>query len=99
MHAIVHAVDVKYSDRLSGMIAEKLNKLGRIAAEAVRGDVYLRKENKDGKLVKVVEVKIQLPGGSLVLKKEGSTFDQAVHAAFRATARWVQKAKSRRRPH
>ena len=53
MHAIVHAVDVKYSDRLSGMIAEKLNKLGRIAADAVRGDVYLRRENKDGKLIKL----------------------------------------------
>jgi putative sigma-54 modulation protein len=99
MHAIVHAVDVKYSERLSGMIAEKLNKLGRIAADAVRGDVYLRRENKDGKLIKVVEVKIQLPGGSLVLKKEGITFDHAVHAAFRAALRWVQKAKSRRRPH
>ena len=58
MHAIVHAVDVKYSDRLSGMIAEKLNKLGRIAADEVRGDVYLRRENKDGKLIKFFEVKM-----------------------------------------
>lgn len=99
MHAIVHAVDVKHSDRLSGMIAEKLNKLGRIAAEAVRGDVYLRKVNKDGKYLKVVEVKLQLPGGSLVLKKEGSTFDQAIHDAFRTAARWVLKAKSKRRPY
>jgi hypothetical protein len=59
MHAIVHAVDVKKSDRLSGLIAEKFNKLGKFALEAVRGDVYLRTEHKDGKIVKVVEVKVQ----------------------------------------
>ncbi len=99
MHAIVHAVDVKNSDRLSGLIAEKFNKLGKFAFEAIRGDVYLRTEHKDGKIVKVVEVKVQLPGGTLVLKKKGLTFDQAVHSAFRAASRWVNKAKSRRRFH
>jgi ribosome-associated translation inhibitor RaiA len=47
----------------------------------------------------VVEVKVQLPGGSVVLKKKGLTFDQAVHSAFRAASRWVSKTKSRRRSH
>ena len=72
MHAIVHAVDVKNSDRLSGLIAEKFNKLGKFALEAVRGDVYLRTEHKDGKIVKVVEVKVQLPGGLCNPQKEGT---------------------------
>jgi ribosome-associated translation inhibitor RaiA len=55
--------------------------------------------HKDGKIVKVVEVKVQLPGGSIILKKKGLTFDQAVHSAFRAASRWVSKTKSRRRSH
>lgn len=99
MKVNVQAVNFNVDKKLVVFVEEKLSKLEKYFDKIVSTDVYLRVENTSGKENKEVEIKVQVPGDELVIKKTCKTFEEAVDSAEQSLERMLVKYKEKIRAH
>ena len=93
MKVHVHPVDFTVDQKLVDFIQKKLDNFYDRIIEA---DVHLKLENTNTKENKIVEVKVHIPGESLVVKKQFKTFEEGIDSSVEPLERMLLKYKEKR---
>lgn len=96
MKVNIQAVSFTVDQKLVDFIERKLQKVANIYEKIVDADVYLKLENTSSKENKITEIRLNVPGDSLVVKKQGKTFEECVDESILPLERMVLKYKETR---
>lgn len=98
MRLQMHAVHFEADAKLLGFIQTKLGKLETFYDRITSGEVFLRLDKSENKKLKdkVLEVKINIPGGELFVKERGQTFEEATDIALDALKSQIKKYKEKK---
>ena len=77
-------------------VQKKLDKLDNFYDRIIEADVHLKLENTNTKENKIVEVKVHIPGESLVVKKQFKTFEEGIDSSVEPLERMLLKYKEKR---
>lgn len=93
----INAVGFTADNSLNQFLQKKLNKLDTFYDRIVDSEVFLKldKGDKLNTHKKKIEVKVNLPGDSIVVKETGSTFEEATDLAMDALTRKVKQFKEK----
>lgn len=95
MKVHVHPVDFTVDQKLVDFIQKKLDKLDHFYDKIIEADVHLKLENTSAKENKIVEIKVHVPGESLVIKKQFKTFEEGIDTAIEPLERMLLKYKEK----
>ena len=93
----VHSIHFDADMKLLEFIQSKLNKLDMFYDRITGGEVFLRLDKGDTKRVrnKMLEIKISLPGATLFVKEQASSFEEAMDIAIEALKIQLKKFKDK----
>jgi putative sigma-54 modulation protein len=97
MNIKINSVKFSSSSKLETFIEEKVKKLGQYSDEIIGAEVFLRLENTQDTDNKIAEIKIDIPGNELFVKKQSKSFEESTDSAVDALKRQITKAKEKRR--
>lgn len=87
--------DVKLLDFLQ----KKLDKLETFNDSIIDGEVFLKLDTNDSKGNKVVNIKLNMPGNSIVVKEQRSTFEEAIDVSYDILKNQLSKLKEKSLSH
>lgn len=93
----VNAVGFTADKSLYDFLQKKLDKLDQFYDRIIDAEVYLKllKGEKQNTHLKRVEVKVNVPGDSIIVKETGTTFEEATNIAMDVLVRKVRKFKEK----
>lgn len=77
--------------KLTDYINEKLQKLERFHSKIIESIVYLKLENSGQVKDKVIELKINIPGNTLMASNTDKTFESSFDGAMESIKRQLKK--------
>ena len=95
MKVNLHNVGFTVDQKLVDFIQKKMDKLDLFYDKVIDADVYLKLDNTTAKENKIVEVKVHIPGESLVVKKQFKTFEEGIDSAITPLERMLLKHKDK----
>ncbi len=95
MNVQINAVGLTVREGLDEYINKKMSKLPRFNDGIMSVEVILKVEKDDNLENKLVEVNVDIKGGSVFAKKQGSTFEEATDQVFEVLKRQVVKNKEK----
>ncbi len=80
-------------------VQRKLNKLDTFNDRIVNGEVYLRLEGSESSRIKhkIVEVKLLIPGDSIFVQQQGTTFEEATDMVLDTLKNKLKRHKDKQR--
>ena len=84
-------------DELIKFAEEKVSTLTKFHDKIVDAEVFLKVQNTSDKENKITEVKINIPGSELIIKRETKTFEEGLNAAVDNLKRQLKKSKEKHR--
>lgn len=100
MNISVKSVHFHADAKLLEYVEQKLGRLNRYFDRAVEAEVHLKLQDTGSQIhEKITEVKIHVPGGWMVDKKTGKTFEAAITASTDALKRQLTRYKERTNDH
>lgn len=96
MKVHLHPVNFNVDQKLVDFVQKKLDKLENFYDRIIEADVHLKLENTSAKENKIVEIKLHVPGESLVVKKQTKTFEEGVDSSITPLERMLLKHKEKR---
>jgi putative sigma-54 modulation protein len=97
MNLNTQAVHFTADQKLLDYIDSKLGKLNTYYDRILETKVFLKLENSGQVRDKIVEVKIALPGNTMVVTESNKTFEAAVDKAYTTLKRQLIRFKERQR--
>jgi putative sigma-54 modulation protein len=82
--------------RLEEFVHERMNKLIKRYKYIIDANVTLRLDKSETKENKVAEIRVNVPGEPLYVKKQSKTFEEAVSDSVDALHRMMEKFKDKR---
>ncbi|MEN9400146.1 MAG: ribosomal subunit interface protein [Bacteroidota bacterium] len=95
MEIQVHAIHFSADAKLVDFIKEKVTKLELFFENITACEVYLRLDKSDDKENKISEIKLLIPGKTLIAKKQCKSFEEATDQATEALRKQVHKHKEK----
>ncbi len=95
MRFTIHAINFSPKSTLKKFIAKRIDKFQHYYGKIVAADLYLKHEKSAHERAKKVEIKVSIPGDTLMVKKESSTFEEAIDAASRTVERLLKRRKEK----
>ena len=96
MNISVRSVHFRADEKLLSYVDEKLSRLNRYFDRTVEAEVHLKLQDTGGPVhEKIAEVKIHVPGGWMMDKRSGRTFEAAITASAEALKRQLTRHKER----
>lgn len=97
MNILVNAVGFTADLSLVDFVKRKIKKVETFYDRIIDGEVYLKLDKGDSNRFqkKSIEVKLNVPGGSIFVKEEGTTFEEATDIAVEVLSRQVKKHKQK----
>jgi putative sigma-54 modulation protein len=95
----VHSVHFTADQKLLDFIQKKVDKLETFYDRFTDGEVFLRVDKPETHDNKVVEIKLNIPGGVLFAKSQKSSFEAATDDATESLRRQVNKHKEKQGAH
>lgn len=95
MKVNVQSVNFNADKGLIEFIEKKLNSLEKFYDKIVDSEVYLKVQQTSEKENKTVEVKLNIPGNDIVVKKQCKTFEEGTMLAVESLKRSLEKAKEK----
>ncbi len=89
------AVQFKADQKLIDFTEKRLNKLEQFFDRIISAEVYLKLENSGQVKDKVAEVRINVPGNTLITKETQKSFEAAIDAAADSLRRQIIKHKEK----
>jgi putative sigma-54 modulation protein len=99
MEIVVQSVHFDADVKLQEFIDKKLKKLETFYDHVVSADVILKLENSGQVKDKIAEIKLNVPGATLLAKEACKTFEEAVDLCSDALKRQLQKHKDKSNGH
>lgn len=93
----VQSVNFSADQKLISHIQKRLDKLEQFHDRIVDGEVFLKVDNNNTKQNKITEIKINIPGHDIVVKKQCRSFEEATDLSTEALSRQLKKHKERSR--
>lgn len=95
MKVQVQSVNFKADQKLVDFIQKRMDKLDQFYDRIIDGEVYLKVDNNHTRENKIVEVRVNVPGNDLMVKKECTSFEEATDLATDALRRQLDKHKAK----
>lgn len=95
MKVNVQSVNFNVDKSLVDFIEKKINGLEKYYDKIVDSDVYLKVQQTSDKENKSVDIKLNIPGNDLVVKKQSKTFEEGVMLATDSLKRQLTKKKEK----
>ena len=99
MKVNMQSVNFNADRKLIDFIQKKMDKLDTFYDKVIQSDVFLKVENTSDKENKIVEVKVNVPGDSFVVKKQCKTFEEGTDMAVSSLERQLLKRKEKLNAH
>lgn len=95
MKVQVQSVNFNADKDLIDFIDKKVNSLEKFYDRIVDAEVYLKVQQTSEKENKLVDIKINVPGNDLVVKKQSKTFEEGVMLSVDSLKRQLTKKKEK----
>jgi putative sigma-54 modulation protein len=99
MEITVQSVHFDADVKLQEFIDKKLRKLETFFDHIVSVDVILKLENSGQVKDKIAEIKLNVPGATMLAKESCKTFEEAIDESADALRRQLQKHKDKMNEH
>jgi putative sigma-54 modulation protein len=98
MRLQIQAIHFDADSKLLSFIQQKMDKLDTFYDRITSGEVFLRLDKRDSNKVhtKLLEVKLYVPGGTVFVKEEGTTFEEATDLAIDTLKIQIKKYKDKK---
>lgn len=97
MNVKINSIHFDADSKLESFIQTKLNKIKKFHDGIVSAEVFLRVEKKQSQENKITEIKLEIPGADLFVKKQCSTFEEATTEAIEALSTQLKKYKEKQK--
>jgi putative sigma-54 modulation protein len=97
MKVYTQSVNFNADKSLIEFVEKKVGLLVKFHDKIVDAEVFLKVENTSDKENKVTEIKINIPGSELIVKKITKTFEEGVSSAIDSLKRQLKKSKEKHR--
>lgn len=97
MNILIKSVHFTADLKLEEFIKNKLNKLKQYDDRIVRANVFLKFEKSQDLENKITEIKLEIPGSELFVKKQTNSFEKSTDSAIDALKKQLQKFKEKQR--
>ncbi|APZ46631.1 ribosomal subunit interface protein [Polaribacter reichenbachii] len=97
MKVFTQSVNFNADKELIKFVDEKVSTLSRFHDKIVDAEVFLKVQNTSDKENKITEVKINIPGSELIIKRETKTFEEGINAAVDNLKRQLKRSKEKHR--
>lgn len=95
MKVFTQSVNFKADTELIKFVEKKVEGLERFHDKIVDAEVFLKVQNTSEKENKITEIKINIPGNGLMVKRETKTFEEGVNLAVDSLKRQLKKSKDK----
>lgn len=96
MHINVKAIHFSVDSKLLNHVEKKLGRLGKLYNRIEGIEVHLKLQDTGGKVQeKIAEVHMHVPGGWLIDRKTGKTFESAINASTETLRRQLARYKEK----
>lgn len=99
MKVNVQSVNFNVDRKLVDFVENKTSSLDRYFDKVIGIDVYLKVQNTSEKENKITEIKVNIPGDELMVKKQCKSFEEGVDIATDALKRQLNKRKEKWRSY
>ncbi|WAC10408.1 HPF/RaiA family ribosome-associated protein [Dyadobacter pollutisoli] len=98
MRLQMQAIHFDADPKLLVFIQQKLDKLDTFYDRITSGEVFLKLDKSDSAKLhtKLLEVKLYVPGGTMFVREQGTTFEEATDLAVDTLKMQVKKFKDKR---
>ena len=98
MRLQMQAIHFDADPKLLNFIQQKLDKLDTFYDRITSGEVFLKLDKSDNAKTqtKLLEVKLYVPGGTMFVREQGTTFEEATDLAIDTLKMQVKKFKNKR---
>jgi len=97
MKVFVQSVNFNMDKDLKEYVAEKITSLNRFYDKVIGVEVFLKVQKTSEKENKIAEVKLNVPGDEMMVKKLSKTFEESISLAVEALKRNLEKLKAKQR--
>lgn len=95
MRLTIQAINFSLKSNLKKFISKRIDKYQHYYGKILSTDLYMKLEKLAHNRAKQVEIKVHIPGDTLMVKKESGTFEEAIEAASRAVERLLIRRKEK----
>lgn len=100
MNISVKSVHFHADAKLLAYVEKKISRLNRYFDRNVEAEIHLKLQDTGGKVQdKITEVKLHVPGGWMMDKKTGKTFESAINASVDTLKRQLVRHKEKMTDH
>ena len=97
MKVTTQSVNFNASSDLIDFIEKKVSSLIKFHDKILNAEVFLKLENSSDKENKIAEIKINIPGNELVVKKQYKSFEESISTGVETLKRRLKKSKEKLR--
>lgn len=97
MKVNVQSVNFTADKELIVFVSKKVESLEKYHDKIVGGEVFLKVQQTSEKENKVTELKLNIPGHDLMVKKESKTFEEGISLCVDSMKRQLMKIKEKER--
>ena len=95
----IHSIHFDADQKLIDYIEKKTNKLHTFYDRITDGEVFLRLEKGESAENKIVEIKLNVPGGEVFVREKSRTFEAATDTGVDALEKQLKKHKEKALAH
>ena len=97
MKVFTQSVNFNADNELIQLVEAKVSALTKFHDKIVDAEVFLKVQNTSDKENKITEVKINIPGHELIVKRETRTFEEGLNMAVDNLKRQLKRHKEKLR--
>lgn len=97
MKVSIQSVNFNATVSLTIFVERKVASLAKFHDKILKAEVFLKIENSSDKENKITEIKINIPGNELVVKKQFKTFEEGISTGVESIKRRLKKSKEKLR--
>ena len=97
MKVFTQSVNFKADGDLIKYVEKKVGGLEKFHDKIVDVEVFLKVQKTSDKENKITEIKINIPGDELMVKKTAKTFEEGVSLSVESLKRQLEKSKEKRK--
>ena len=92
----VQSEHFRVDGKLVAYVEQKLNRLERLSQNIVDAEVHLKLQDTGARVrEKIVDIRLRMPGGTLLDRKTARTFEAALDASFDTLKRQLVRHKEK----
>ncbi len=95
MNIQIHSIHFDADSKLIDFITKKTEKLSQFSDSIIASEVFLKIDKASDGSNKVVEIKLNIPGNDLFVKRQCQTFEEAADECSEALRQQIIKRKEK----